>query len=538
MQDNDMKEKKRSIAMVSDCISRPLIRFSAAEIGFDFDIKHFDIDQHIQVLLSSVESDVLVLHVGSRFFDFHDSIGLVQQRLDELLSGIDYFLGENSAILVLNTVNPPIHRLVGRHHLDAMSMAYEINGRFIDLANRESRISIADIASVLSSIGLERAINLQNDWVMRMPFTGAAISAISNEYAKVLRERFVARKKVLIVDADNTLWHGVVGEDGVEGISVGKDYPGTVFHCFQHQLLDAQHSGLILAMVSKNNLTDVRQVFAGRSMPLKWEDFTAYRVNWQRKSDNIISIAQELNLGLDSFVMIDDNPFELEEVSRSLPDVTCLQFDWQKPAEALSLLYKTPGLSVWEATAEDSRKAQQYVEESKRREMHATADSLEDYIRSLDIQIKVGCNRQSALVRISQLTNKTNQFNLTTRRYSEAEIRDAMNSGFVYDFHVADRLGDMGIVGVAIVRDQEIEAFLMSCRALGREIESNMLAYVCSKHGSPQLHSTYLPTAKNAMVSNFYDRNGFELQHVIDGKKQYKYIGTENILVPVPINEV
>jgi FkbH-like protein len=189
-------------------------------------------------------------------------------------------------------------------------------------------------------------------------------------------------------------------------------------------------------------------------------------------------------------------------------------------------------------TAEDTRKALQYAEESQRREVRASAGSLEDYIRSLEIRIEVGRNREEAVARVTQLTNKTNQFNLTTRRYSEAEIRAAMNEGSVYDFRVIDRLGDMGVVGVVIVRDDEIEAFLMSCRALGREIEGNMLAYVCDRHESPPLRAAYLPTAKNAMVSDFYDRNGFELAQSQDGVKHYQYVGMQRTLVSVPITEV
>jgi FkbH-like protein len=371
-----------------------------------------------------------------------------------------------------------------------------------------------------------------------MPFVGAAIPAISSEYSKIIRERFVARKKVLIVDADNTLWRGVVGEDGVDGIEVGEEYPGAVFHAFQRQLLAARRSGLLLAMVSKNNLADVQEVFTRRSLPLKWDDFTTHRVNWRRKSENITSIAQELDLGLDSFVMIDDNPFELEEVARSLPGVTCIRFEWQTPVEALSLLFKTPGLSAWEATAEDSRKAAQYAEESQRREARAMTGSLEEYIRSLDVRIEVGCNRESAVPRVSQLTNKTNQFNLTTRRYSESEIRNAMLVGAVYDFRVVDRFGDMGVVGVVIVCSGVIEAFLMSCRALGREIEGNMLAFVCSKHGCSELRASYSPTSKNAMTSDFYERNGFALLRAVDDEKTYRYVSPPSQLVPVSILEV
>lgn len=528
----------RHIAIVSDCVSKPLFRLRSEAIGCPITVDHHDIDQHLQVLLTAPATDALIVHVGFRYFDLAADEAVIRQRLNELIGGIESFLVRSSAVVVLNTILPPTHRLVGMNHLNALSLTHEINGRFIDLARRERRVSLADLAAALTSVGLERAINLQNDWVMRMPFTAAAIPLITSEYAKVLRERFVARKKVLIIDADNTLWRGVVGEDGVDGIEVSEDYPGTVFHTFQQQLLAARRSGLVLALVSKNNLADVQEVFAKRSMPLKWDDFTTHRVNWLRKSENIASIAAELDLGVDSFVMIDDNPFELEEVSSSLPGVTVLRFEWQKPAEALGLLYRTPGLSTWDVTAEDARKAAQYAEESQRREVRASAGSIEDYIRSLDIQIQVGRNRESALARVVQLTNKTNQFNLTTRRYTEADMQSAMVEGVVYDFRVVDRLGDMGIVGVVIVRAGEIEAFLMSCRALGREIEGNMLAYVCAQHAGLALRACYLPTAKNAMVADFYDRNGFSLQHSENGAKFYQFSGSPKNLVPVPIDEV
>lgn len=528
----------RRVAIVSDCVSKPLFRLRAEDLGFPLSVDHHDIDQHVQVLFSAPEADALVVHVGFRYFDFNAGEASVRLRLDELLAAIEHFLERSQAIVVLNTILSPTQRLVGLHHLNTLALVNEINNRFIELAQRERRVAIADLSSVLTSIGIEKAINLQNDWVMRMPFTGAAVPAITAEYSKVLRERFVARKKVLIIDADNTLWRGVVGEDGVDGIVVGEEYPGTVFQLFQQQLLAAQSSGLVLALVSKNNLADVQEVFAKRNMPLKWGSFTAHRVNWLPKSENIASIATELDLGLDSFVMIDDNPFELEEVASSLPGVTVVRFDWQKPAEALGLLFKTPGLSAWEVTAEDARKASQYAEESQRREIRASAGSIKDYIRSLDIKIQVGCNRQSALARVVQLTNKTNQFNLTTRRYTEAEMQHAMSEGAVYDFRVVDRLGDMGIVGVVIVRDGEIETFLMSCRALGREIEGNMLAFVCARHPDLALRASYLPTAKNAMVAEFYDRNGFRLQHTDHGAKYYQFAEHPGNLIPVPIDEV
>lgn len=528
----------RRVAIVSDCVSKPLFRLRTEDLGFSISVDHRDIDQHVQVLFSVPEVDALIIHVGFRYFDFNAGDTNVRRRLDELLAGVEHFLEHSQALVILNTISSPTHRLVGLHHLDTLALVNAINNRFIELAQRERRVGIADLSSVLTSVGIEKAVNLQNDWVMRMPFTGAAVLAISGEYTRILRERFVARKKVLIIDADNTLWRGVVGEDGLDGIVVSEEYPGTVFYLFQQQLLAAQRSGLVLALVSKNNLADVQEVFAKRSMPLKWESFSAHRVNWLPKSENIASIAAELDLGIDSFVMIDDNPFELEEVASSLPGVTVLRFEWQRPAEALSLLFKTPGLSTWAITEEDTRKASQYAEESQRRQILASVGSIKDYIRSLDIRIEVGCNRQSALERVVQLTNKTNQFNLTTRRYTEAEMRRAMTEGVVYDFRVIDRLGDMGIVGVVIVRAGEIETFLMSCRALGREIEGNMLALVCSRHPDPALRASFTPTSKNAMVAEFYDRNGFRLLRDENGVRYYQFSEHPKNLMSVPIDEV
>lgn len=533
-----MMNPQRQIAIVGDVLSKPLFRFDRAGLGFAFELRHHDIDQHIAVLLSADAPDVLISHYAPRPPVSPDGWPAYIASFQTYLDAARGYARRQRGILVLNTLLGPIDRLIGLDHLEALAQTARLNQLIGDLAREERLVVVADLAGALCRVGLDRALNWQNELVMRMPYTAAAIPAIVGEYAKVIRERFCPRKKVLVVDADNTLWRGTVGEDGIDGIEIGSEYPGSVFATFQRTLLAARRSGLMLALVSKNNEADVREVFEKRAMPLAWNHFSGVRVNWLRKSENIASLASELQLGLDSFVFIDDNPFEIAEVGTTLPDVSCVRFEWEKPNEALPLLFRQAGLSSWAITDEDLRRSAQYAEEAGRRAERTAVGSIDEYIRSLDIRLEVGCNRRAALARIVQLTNKTNQFNLTTRRYSDVEIRQAMDEGHVYDFRVIDRFGDMGIVGVVIVRRGEIETFLMSCRALGREIEGNMLAYVCGRHAGEALSARYLATARNPMVADFYDRHGFRLIEATDHGRLYACVLPEADRIPVPIVEV
>src|SRR5262249_8847124 len=325
---------------------------------------------------------------------------------------------------------------------------------------------------------------------------------------QVIRERYASRKKVVCLDADNTLWGGIVGEDGVERIAIDRQYPGTLYRRFQSQLLDLARSGVVLALVTRNNHADVEEPFERRDMPLKLEHFSSIQVNWEPKSDNIVRVAEELNLGLDSIIFIDDNPFELEQVKAALPEVEVYRFQAQWADAALGLLASIPGLKTWSVTSEDLQKAALYRDERQRTELRKQVTSLGDYLRSLDIRLEVGCNRISQVKRISQLTNKTNQFNLTTRRYSEGDVVSLMEAGSVFDVRLRGRFGDMGVIGVVIVGGGEIDPFLLSCRALGRGVEPQVLDYICRKFGSDALTASYVPTRKNIMTVEFYDANG------------------------------
>lgn len=494
----------------------------------DIVINHHIIDQHIPFLIGSSDADIIILHHNLSFFinGQDDPIAVMAEYCDRIRD----FSKRHKSMIVMNNLVPNLERIVGTAHLDHLNMVALLNREIYNLAMELQWASVADIQSIVTKLGSDQAINKQNDFVMRMPYTRQAISAIIEEYSKIILEAMVPRKKLILLDADNTLWGGVVGEDGVHGIAIGSQYPAIVYENFQQQLCDIQKSGILLALVSKNNEADVKEAFDQINMPLKWDDFAAVRVNWQPKSDNIQSIAEELNLGLSAMVFIDDNPFEINQVNGALPDIDCYQFDGKNVKEALSLLYNVKGLNCWTLTDEDKDKQIQYKKERERTALKTSSQSLDDYIKSLQVKIEVGINRHAQLKRITQLTNKTNQFNLTTRRYSEPEIMAIMEIGMVFDFRVVDRFGDMGIVGVSIIADGEIEAFLMSCRALGRKIETSMLQYICQKVSDLQLKAQFIPSDKNAMVANFYDDNGFNLVNQANGIKYYQ-------LAPISSNE-
>lgn len=466
-----------------------------------------------QVLGGDDAVDVLIVHLDDRwFFDVAPDQGAVL-RAERLCALVAARLARVSGTIVLNTVPFIAYSPVESDLHDQIEALGRINGVLFALARAHERVSVIDAAGALATIGMSGALRERNRHLYQLPYAPAAVDALVDRYADALAARLRARRKVIVVDADNTLWGGVVGEDGVEALEIDTDYPGIIHTQFQRQLLHLKGLGTLLCAVTKNNEADFLEVFERRTMPLKLRDLVAFRANWSEKSDNIRDLAETLNLGLDAFVFIDDNPFEIEEVRTRLPSVECHLFERGKPESALALLASIASLRARSVTAEDLAKTEQYRTETQRSEAQRQAPSMADYLASLDIHLHVSRNNEAALRRVTQLINKTNQFNLTTRRYTEDEVAGAMREGGVYACRVVDRFGDMGIVGVVIVRSGFIETFLMSCRALGRRIESTLLAHVCSREGRPDLAARYVPSTKNHMVENFYSENGFEVTH-------------------------
>lgn len=512
----------RSIRFVGNVITEPFGKIVAALAGrCILTCHHGDFGQVIQALNTPSTDDYLAVHLDHRwFFDVVPDAQAVQ-RAEELAAHVRSWLDKSTGAVILNTVSAVLESPVDRDlHAQVQHLA-AINNVLFALAAESGRVRIVDVAGMVQRLGSNAAWRERNRYVMQHPYSPAAAALIVEAYAQTIRADLIARRKVVVLDADNTLWGGVLGEDGPDGIVVDREYPGAVYHVFQAQLAHLRSLGYLLAVVTKNNESDFLEVFERRAMPLTLQDFVAYRSNWKEKSENIADLAIELNLGLDSFVFIDDNPFEIEEVKARLPGVECWLFPKDKPEAAMALLAGVDSLRSATLTAEDLIKTEQYRNEAQRIALKESSGSLEKYLESLDIRVDVSINEASHIDRIAQLTNKTNQFNLTTRRYTESDIAAFMRRGAVYDFRVTDRFGDLGIVGVIIVDNDEIDTLLMSCRALGRKVEAAMLGFVTAR--APQtLKASYRRTAKNEMVSRFFDDNGFSLVSSSDDVKFYQ----------------
>ena len=337
------------------------------------------------------------------------------------------------------------------------------------------------------------------------------------------------RKKCIVLDLDNTLWGGVLGEDGISGIKIGGDYPGKAFAFFQKSLLQLSKAGVILAICSKNNEADVLEAWDKNPfMVLKKEHFAAYRINWTDKATNIKEMANELNLGLDSFVFVDDNPTERELIKQMLPMVSVPDFPSQ-PYELPTFFKQLVDdyFKVYSITEEDKNKTEQYKANAARvQAQHSFAD-FGTFLESLDMQITIEAANEFNIPRIAQMTQKTNQFNLTTKRYTDADVKGFLASGWkIWCISVADRFGDNGITGCIMVNGDEIDTFLLSCRILGKGIEvafvKKIMAFL-KESGLVSVKAAYLPTAKNAQVADFYDRCGFHcIAENADGSKNYE----------------
>lgn len=371
------------------------------------------------------------------------------------------------------------------------------------------------------------------------PSIAANFPAWFNERLKQIRG---ARKKCLVLDLDNTLWGGILGEDGVDGIKVGGDYPGNAFLYFQEALIGLSKTGVILAVCSKNNEKDVLNAWDNNPfIKLNASYISCYRINWENKAKNIAEIAAELNIGLDSMVFVDDNPTERELIRQQLPMVAVPEFP-KKPYGLMEFYQELVEkyFKAYNLTAEDLHKTAQYKANAQRASASRQYDNLEDFIKSLGININIIPADRFNIPRIAQMTQKTNQFNLTTKRYTEADIEAFVERGdYVFCISVNDKFGDNGITGAIIIckngNKAEVDSLLLSCRILGKGIEDAFFKSIINRlhdDGIEILEAAYVQTAKNSQVSNFYDKQGMAIMHEDNGEKKYSMEIINKLAIP------
>lgn len=394
----------------------------------------------------------------------------------------------------------------------------------------KSNIYCIDIKNRISDIGRDNFYSPKMWYMGSTPYSKAGIGAIVDEIRLAMNTAFELRRKIVVVDLDNTLWGGVIGEDGMDGIVLSTHNEGARYYDFQRRLLEMKQQGILLGINSKNNEEDAAEAFRHPNMVLQRDDFVCEKINWKDKALNIREMADELNLTEGSFVFLDDNPVERECVKQNCPEVIVPDFptdtvDLPKWLDRVYREYFRP-LHI---TGEDNKKTQMYQAEKKRRYVKEASLDLDSYIKLLEISVDIHKMGGDELERTHQLINKTNQFNLTTKRYSLGELRQKNKDPYtdIFTVHMADKFGDNGLVGVVIVvrvdSKAEIDTFLMSCRVMGRKIEDAILTCLVRyyKQVCERLTAVYIKTAKNKPVENLYEKMGFELITVDEKEKRY-----------------
>jgi FkbH-like protein len=397
------------------------------------------------------------------------------------------------------------------------------NSTLYNLSAKYSNIKVVDFTRFLNGYKADEWIDWRYYFISQMYLNPRIVDTFATWFTAQVHAIEMKRKKCLVLDLDNTLWGGILGEDGINGVVLGGDYPGKAFLLFQQQILELSKQGIILAVCSKNNIEDVRQMWQEHpDTILKEKHFAALRISWNNKADNIRELAQELNIGLDSFVFLDDNPSERELVKKVLPEVVTPDFPAQPymlPAFFKKLVEQY--FAVYELTEEDKTKTEQYRANALRISAQLSFTNMDEYIRSLEITLHIAEVNDLTIVRAAQMTQKTNQFNLTTRRYTDACLRRKLSNGSrIFTLSVRDKFGDSGMTGLCIVDFNDkmatIDSLLLSCRILGKGIEKAFVEYILShlqSLGITNVAADYLPTSKNIQVKKFYETIGFTLMN-------------------------
>ena len=412
---------------------------------------------------------------------------------------------------------------------------YKWHTHIENLGKECPNIYVYDLKRLITRLGRDNCYSDKLWHISGNPYNAFFEKHLLTKIDNMLSTRYCARKKCLVLDLDNTLWGGVIGEDGVLGIELDSMGIGARFYDFQKKIKEIKNTGVVLAVASKNNLDDVETAFSHSSMYLSLNDFSIVKANWNLKSLNIEEISKELNIGLDSIVFVDDSPMERREVIQNLPEVSVPDFpeDTSTLASFAENLYYRY-FCINSVSTEDRVKTEQYLENAARDEHKRLFQNPNAFLSDLDLRLNIKLFAESDMVRISQLLFKTNQFNLTSKRHTEKEIRLMLgvNNYYIFTGEVFDRFGNYGITLLSIIRiadkTAEIDTFLMSCRVMSRTVEYAFLYSIenfLKNLGVSKVESCYIPTSKNNVVSAFFDSLKYSLNETtIDGVKKYHFL--------------
>ena len=446
------------------------------------------------------------------------------EQCEMFLDALDGFCRRHpEKTVVANTFCLGSNRALGfadlTHRNSLKGVETSLNDRLVALAKANANLLIFDMELLFRRYGEEALLSGALWYAGRIRYTARMFDVLGATLRQLLATRGQACRKVLVLDLDNTLWGGLVGELGALGVALGEDGSGRAYRDFQRSLKALQRTGVLLVAASKNDQADVEEILdENPAMILRREDFAAIAANWEPKAENIVRIAEELNLGTDSFVFIDDNPVERDLVRKFLPEVAVPDFpDRVENLQNWLMREVVPAyFGKYTVTAEDEAKTEQYRANTARQKLAASFD-LDGYLRELNIECNIHVDVAGHVARAAQMTQKTNQFNLTTRRYDVTDLARFVESTdhAVLMLDYRDRFGDEGSVGLAIVdlAHGRIDTFLASCRVIGRKVEQHLLdkaVELCRERGLHKVIGEYVPSRKNKMVASFYEDHGFK----------------------------
>lgn len=477
--------------------------------------------------LHQFEPDVIVLTLMLELLDptFGKAgwtCGKAKQTMESVLTSLNE---STKATVLVTSFLPPFYPrsglLVAAGTGDVEGQLYELNMFLRSFVQRHApRFVLCDWERLLRIVGETEAIDYRYWYLAQSPFKQRFLHLYAREITRLVWLLKGKLKKCLTLDCDNTLWGGIVGEDGPEHLQLDQhEWPGKAYYDFQAGVLDLIDRGVLIALCSKNNEEDVWAVLDKHPYCLlKRSHLAGWKVNWENKAKNLQSLASELGLGLDSFVHVDDDPRECDLIATALPEVTVLHVPSQL-YDLPRILFRDGLFDRLTITSEDANRTKLYQAEREREQHRTQFTGVDDYLASLEIVARVRPAASREVARIAQLTQRTNQFNLTVRRYTEQDIVGLMNhpEKAIFTLGTSDRFGDLGLTGVLIAENQGktgwIDTYLLSCRALGRGLERAFMAHCMTlleqRWKVEHWVAPYVPTAKNAQVMGFLEDFGF-----------------------------
>lgn len=546
--EGEWKDAKRRVIGISANVSVDLLSLYLRKHGLLAGTVVAPVSGNHDDLLSDVDRFVATRADAMVFLPFFDNLLTNFERQIELLSAAELDAKEDELRgrwrLALERGRPlsriyvcSLHRysvLVDTGSPDAVDeMLERLNRALREECAAFSNTRIIETRSIVMGLGASVAFDRRFYLRSTAPYSAAFLDELARRIVSSSRGFGSYFCKALVLDCDNTLWGGIVGEDLLDGIRLDPhSYPGRVYWQAQQHFLSLERQGVLLCLCSKNNPQDVDEVLDKHPFSiLRRENLALRKVNWIDKARNIRAIAEELNIGLDSLVFLDDSDFECNAIRAELPMVRVFQVprnlaDYEQTLNHIRELFLAGGVS-----AESRSKTAQYRQRQEAAEERSRFSTHEEYLASLGLEVALARNDAGNVARISELTLKSNQFNLTTLRQSTADIERRMRSpsDTVYSLTVVDRFGSAGLTGVALLRwvgdSAQVDAFLMSCRVIGRGVEFCFWPQVVAdarSRGCHRIEAEYRPTAKNGQVADFYDRLGLRLVSEDNGVKRYR----------------